>query len=63
MVTDITQNDSLLLIEAGSEIRSKISYPRKDSHLFNLKGVVSRKKQLFPYISSVLAEIPKTDEE
>ncbi|MEC8824275.1 MAG: putative manganese-dependent inorganic diphosphatase [Verrucomicrobiota bacterium] len=63
MVTDITQNDSLLLIEASSEIRSKISYPRKDSHLFNLKGVVSRKKQLFPYISSVLAEIPKTDEE
>ncbi len=58
MVTDITRNDSLLLIEASPEIRQKISYPKKDSHLFTLKGVVSRKKQLFPYLSSVLAEIP-----
>lgn len=59
MVTDITLNDSLLLIEAPQEIRERISYPEKDSHLFTLKGVVSRKKQLFPYIGSVLAEIPK----
>lgn len=61
MVTDITQNDSLLLIEAASDIRRRISYPKKDPHLFVLKGVVSRKKQLFPYIGSVLAEIPKGD--
>lgn len=59
MVTDITLNDSLLLIEAPQDIRERISYPQKDSHLFTLKGVVSRKKQLFPYIGSVLAEIPK----
>jgi len=61
MITDITQNDSLLLIEASQEIRKKISYPKKDSHLFNLKGVVSRKKQLFPYLSSLLAEMPKSE--
>lgn len=61
MVTDITLNDSLLLIEAAPEIRERISYPRKDTHLFTLKGVVSRKKQLFPYLSSVLAEIPNED--
>lgn len=59
MITDITLNDSLLLIEAPKDIRERISYPRKDSHLFTLKNVVSRKKQLFPYISSVLAEAPK----
>jgi len=59
MVTDITLNDSLLLIEAPAEIRQKIGYPRKDSHLFILKGVVSRKKQLFPFIGSLLAENPK----
>lgn len=61
MVTDITLNDSLLLVEAPQSIRKRISYPKKDSHLFNLRGVVSRKKQLFPYISSILAEIPKAD--
>lgn len=63
MVTDITLNDSMLLVEAPEEIRKRISYPKKDSHLFNLKGVVSRKKQLFPYISSVLSEIPQEAEE
>ncbi|MDF1824346.1 MAG: putative manganese-dependent inorganic diphosphatase [Verrucomicrobiales bacterium] len=59
MITDITLNDSLLLVEAAPEVRQLISYPKKDSHLFVLKNVVSRKKQLFPYLSSVLAEIPK----
>jgi len=62
MITDITLNDSLLLIEAPTEIRQKIGYPRKDSHLFILKGVVSRKKQLFPFIGSILAENPKSGE-
>lgn len=62
MITDITLNDSLLLIEAPTEIRQKIGYPRKDSHLFILKGVVSRKKQLFPFIGSLLAENPKSGE-
>ncbi|MCB1204544.1 MAG: putative manganese-dependent inorganic diphosphatase [Verrucomicrobiae bacterium] len=60
MITDITLNDSLLLIEAPPEVREKIGYPRKDSHLFVLKGVVSRKKQLFPFIGSLLAENPKS---
>lgn len=62
MVTDITLNDSLLLVEAPAEIRAKIGYPRKDSHLFTLKGVVSRKKQLFPYLGSLLAENPKGED-
>lgn len=62
MITDITLNDSLLLIEAPNEIRQKIGYPRRDSHLFILKGVVSRKKQLFPFIGSILAENPKSGE-
>lgn len=61
MITDITLNDSLLLVEAAPEIRQRISYPKKDTHLFVLKNVVSRKKQLFPYLSSVLAEIPKEE--
>lgn len=62
MITDITLNDSLLLIEAPAEIRQKIGYPRRDSHLFILKGVVSRKKQLFPFLGSLLAENPKSGE-
>lgn len=61
MITDITQNDSLLLIEAPDEIRNRITYPKSDPNLFVLTGVVSRKKQLFPYLSTLVAEVPKTD--
>ncbi len=61
MITDITQNDSLLLIEAPEVIRKRISYPKSDPNLFVLTGVVSRKKQLFPYISTLVGEVPKAD--
>lgn len=61
MVTDITQNNSLLLVEAPEELLKRVSYPRTDANLYELAGVVSRKKQLFPYISTLLSEIPKTE--
>ncbi|MDF1812857.1 MAG: putative manganese-dependent inorganic diphosphatase [Verrucomicrobiales bacterium] len=59
MVTDITKNNSLLLVEGPVAVRDRIKYPQEDSHLFTLNGVVSRKKQLFPYISMLLADIAK----
>lgn len=60
MVTDIARNDSILLTTNCPPIEKAIEYPRIDAHLFRLDGVVSRKKQLFPYLSNVLA---KTDAE
>ncbi len=59
MITDITRNNSLLLVEAPEEIRSRIAYPKSDPNLFKLRDVVSRKKQLFPYLSMVVADVPK----
>ncbi|MEO0415371.1 MAG: putative manganese-dependent inorganic diphosphatase, partial [Verrucomicrobiota bacterium] len=59
MVTDITQNDSLLIFEGPAEVAAKISYPREEPNMFRLSGVVSRKKQLFPYVSMMLTDIPK----
>ncbi len=61
MVTDITQNNSMLLIEAPEELRNRITYPKVDPHLYKLRDVVSRKKQLFPYISMLVAENPKAE--
>ncbi len=58
MVTDITKNNSLLLVEGPQRIRERITYPHDDTNLFTLNGVVSRKKQLFPYVSMLLADIP-----
>lgn len=59
MVTDVTRNDSLLLIEAPEEVLRRVHYPRKREGLYRLDGVVSRKKQLFPWIGSVLAELSR----
>lgn len=59
MVTDISTNNSLLLVEGSAKVRKQISYPQEDANLYTLNGVVSRKKQLFPYISMLLGEIPK----
>lgn len=54
-VTDINTHDSLLMISGNSEFEAQISYPQHGkSNIYDLPGVVSRKKQLIPYVSSLL---------
>ena len=58
LVTDINKQDSLLLLKGPREISEGVSYPRVESHeVFELAGIVSRKKQLVPYLSSLLASL------
>lgn len=54
MVTDIVENDSLLL--AAGDIRKLASMPHKQrqSALWEMPGVVSRKKQLLPTLLGLL---------
>ena len=54
MVTDIASNSSLLLMSREPIGWDEINYPRVDRHLYELEGVVSRKKQLLPLISRLL---------
>ena len=54
-VTDILKKDSLLLISGDQDVIEKIKYARCGKNLFEMPGVVSRKKQVFPWISSLLA--------
>ena len=56
LVTDIRNLYSLLLISGEEAIIREIDYPRERSGAFRLDGVVSRKKQFFPYMSRVLAK-------
>ena len=56
LVTDIVSNGSLLLLSQESEAWEDINYPRLDRNLYELKGIVSRKKQLLPLISQLLAK-------
>ncbi len=55
LVTDINSQDSLLVVAGGEELRRQVSYPQRHfDNIFDLPGVVSRKKQLIPYITSLL---------
>jgi manganese-dependent inorganic pyrophosphatase len=55
LVTDVVTNGSLLLLSQESEAWEETHYPRLDPGLYSLKGVVSRKKQLLPLVSQLLA--------
>ena len=55
LVTDVVAQGSLLLLSHESEAWDDINYPRLDRGLYELKNVVSRKKQLLPLLSQLLA--------
>jgi manganese-dependent inorganic pyrophosphatase len=57
MVTDITEHDSVLLTAGNARVDEAIEYPQKGKHLFHMPGVVSRKKQLFPYLGRILSKL------
>lgn len=57
LVTDITRHDSILLTAGSDRVSDAIEYPELKPKVFELKGVVSRKKQLFPYLSRVVAKL------
>jgi manganese-dependent inorganic pyrophosphatase len=58
LVTDINSQNSLLLVKGDADFISRISYPHVEKdEIFDLPGIVSRKKQLIPYIASLLKEM------
>ncbi len=50
MVTDITELSSVLFVEGDKEFLSLLRFPRLDERTFELKDVLSRKKQLVPLL-------------
>lgn len=55
MVTDINTQNSLLVVAGNDEVKEAIKFPRRSSsNIHELSGIVSRKKQLIPYISGML---------
>ena len=54
MVTDITGESSLLLCAGPRRLLDAITYPRVEEDLFEMKGVLSRKKQLLPYLLELI---------
>ncbi len=58
LVTDITTQSSLLLVRGDERFLVQIDYPEVTSHIWQLDGVVSRKKQLLPYLIECLGKMP-----
>lgn len=50
LVTDIVQQNSQLVVRGDKDLIAMIGYPQIESGRFDLKGVLSRKKQLMPHL-------------
>lgn len=59
IVTDITSHYSMLLTAGEKCIIDVIDYPEHEEGLFEMEGVVSRKKQVLPHLMGFLAKIQK----
>jgi manganese-dependent inorganic pyrophosphatase len=58
LVTDVNTQNSLLLVKGDPELIGRITYAHVEKdEIFDLPGIVSRKKQLIPYLTSLLREI------
>jgi len=57
MVTDVTRQGSLLILAGAKDFLSQIKYPESRPGVFAMDGVVSRKKQLLPYLMHCLGEM------
>ncbi len=59
LVTDITTHFSVLMVEGDARVVAAVDYPAREAGLFELEGVVSRKKQLLPHLTRLLAHVEK----
>lgn len=57
MVTDITTETTLFLVEGHTRIAHVMEYPQIEPHLYELKNVMSRKKQMVPHLLKILGRI------
>ena len=54
MVTDVVGQQSLMLVAGEKKFVDRIDYPEPQPGVFQLRNVVSRKKQLLPYLTHCL---------
>lgn len=59
MITDITLHFSLLMVVGDARVVDAVDYPERETGLFEMESVVSRKKQLLPHLARLLAGLPR----
>jgi manganese-dependent inorganic pyrophosphatase len=57
MVTDISSETTLFLVEGKNELAHVMGYPQLEPQLYELQGVMSRKKQMVPHLLRMLAAL------
>lgn len=57
MITDITTQSSFLLTAGNPRLIAAVDYPSLDKNLYDLPGIVSRKKQLLPQLMWILNRV------
>ena len=55
LVTDVNTQNSILLLRGAASFTRLIDFPEEGPWAWKLDGVVSRKKQLLPYLAGLLA--------
>jgi manganese-dependent inorganic pyrophosphatase len=56
LITDVVMQTSLLVVAGPEAFHQRIDYPEVEDGIYELEGVVSRKKQLLPYLTHCLAQ-------
>jgi len=59
LITDVTTQSSLLLVVGDAKFIKRINYPRLEPGIYEMRDVVSRKKQLLPFLTHCLRETEK----
>lgn len=59
MVTDVTTQCSMLLVAGAKKFVDRIDYPKVEPGVYELREVVSRKKQLLPYLTHCLQRMER----
>jgi len=57
LITDIVYGTSLLLAVGEKEVLFRFDYPLLEEHVYELKNVLSRKKQVVPHLINLFNEI------
>lgn len=63
LVTDVNTQSSLLLVVGDAALAAQINYPRLEPGIYELPNIVSRKKQLLPYLTHLLQNLEKPPRE
>ncbi len=57
LVTDITKLSSIMFLASDAQFESVVNLPKRDDHIYYMKDIVSRKKQLIPLLTELVAKL------